>query len=90
MRPYSDFEQERILRAVVQREDPPISGHAQLADGARESHNDTQTLDTEPQTAQEDPRGETPEIVQLLVDIESESKFTTLLRSIQRRLHWFL
>jgi hypothetical protein len=87
MRLYSDFEQERILSAVVPREDPPSTRHAEMVDGARDPR---AMKSSEPETTDDEPRQETPEVIQLLVDIESESKFANLLRSIQRRLYCFL
>lgn len=78
MRAYTRSEQERIALASRQ-------ARSRTADTAR-------TLETQTELANashdELMASETPELIQLLVDLESESKFKALMRMISRRLRW--
>jgi hypothetical protein len=91
MREYSTIEQERILRATASDETPKARSratHSAAAEGKSDTSSEMKQMD-ELAPRLEETKPLDVELVQLMVDLESESKFMALLRRIQRRMSWF-
>lgn len=101
MREYSDIEQEQILRASRRQSDRSTERRAERSAHAGAKPDSVFKPDSalESRQTSEVPQGSDGNsdsegsndlaVLQLIVDLESESKFVSLLRMIQRRLSWF-